>query len=230
MVAGDLVNTASRLQGAAPAGTVLVGRGHAALDQRGHCLRRGRRATAEGQGRAGAAPGAPCGSRRPAAGPAAAAPSSRRSSAGTRSCGWSRTCSTPPGASASHGWYRSSVRRASASSRLAWEFEKYLDGISETGYWHAGRSPAYGEGISFWALGEMVRERAQIAEGIDADEARRLLDGQRQRMGDRCRGAALDRAAAGRPAGLDPMPAGEKEELFAAWRTFFERMADRRTR
>ena len=26
--------------------------------------------------------------------------------------------------------------------------------------------------------------------------------------------------------GLEPMPAGEKEELFAAWRTFFERMAD----
>ena len=30
-------------------------------------------------------------------------------------------------------------------------------------YWHQGRSPAYGEGISFWALGEMVREPGRAA-------------------------------------------------------------------
>ncbi len=44
-------------------------------------------------------------------------------------------------------------------SRLAWELEKYIDGILENIYWHRGRSPAYGEGITFWALGEMVRRR-----------------------------------------------------------------------
>ncbi len=49
-------------------------------------------------------------------------------------------------------------------SRLGWEFEKYIDGVTLTAYWHAGRSPSYGEGISFWALAEMVRERAGIAE------------------------------------------------------------------
>src|SRR6185295_17791912 len=42
-------------------------------------------------------------------------------------------------------------------SRLAWEFLKYVDGLVETLYWHDGRSPAYGEGITFWALGEMIR-------------------------------------------------------------------------
>jgi class 3 adenylate cyclase len=41
-------------------------------------------------------------------------------------------------------------------SRLAWELEKYIDGITETVYWHRGRSPAYGDGITFWALGEMI--------------------------------------------------------------------------
>ncbi len=46
-------------------------------------------------------------------------------------------------------------------SRLAWEFLKYVDGIVEDTYWHSGRSPAYGEGITFWALGEMVRERVR---------------------------------------------------------------------
>ena len=49
-------------------------------------------------------------------------------------------------------------------SRLAWELEKYIDGVVETIYWHRGRSPAYGEGVTFWALGEMVRRRAGLAE------------------------------------------------------------------
>ena len=26
-------------------------------------------------------------------------------------------------------------------SRLAWEFEKYLDGVKEDVWWHTGRSP-----------------------------------------------------------------------------------------
>jgi len=54
-------------------------------------------------------------------------------------------------------------------SRLAWELEKYVDGISERIRWHRGRSPSYGEGITFWALGEMVRRRCGLLE--DADEA-----------------------------------------------------------
>jgi hypothetical protein len=29
-------------------------------------------------------------------------------------------------------------------SRLAWEFEKYVDGVAEAIYWHRGRSPSYG--------------------------------------------------------------------------------------
>src|SRR3990172_8004623 len=47
-------------------------------------------------------------------------------------------------------------------SRLAWELLKYIDGVSETVYWHQGRSPAYGDGIAFWSIGEMVRGRAGI--------------------------------------------------------------------
>jgi hypothetical protein len=54
-------------------------------------------------------------------------------------------------------------------SRLVWELEKYIDGVSEDIWWHRGRSPSYGEGITFWALGEMVRRRARLTE--DDDEA-----------------------------------------------------------
>ena len=49
-------------------------------------------------------------------------------------------------------------------SRLAWEFEKYIDGVLETAWWHKGRCLAYGEGVAYWALAEMIRMRARIAE------------------------------------------------------------------
>ncbi len=60
-------------------------------------------------------------------------------------------------------------------SRLAWELEKYVDGVAADIYWHRGRSPAYGEGLAFWALGEMVRERAGIAESDEAATSRAKL-------------------------------------------------------
>ena len=111
-------------------------------------------------------------------------------------------------------------------SRLAWELEKYIDGMVETVYWHLGRSPAYGDGLAFWALGEMVRQRARIAETDDPAAAREklatmaalyLLDPEeRARVEPRL--AAL--------LGLDASPPGGAEELTAAWRTLFERIAD----
>ena len=57
-------------------------------------------------------------------------------------------------------------------SRLAWELQKYSDGVVEDVWWHEGRSPAYGEGITFWALGEMVRARRQLLETDDPDTTR----------------------------------------------------------
>ena len=48
-------------------------------------------------------------------------------------------------------------------SRLGWEFLKYVDGLQEEVWWHRGRCLAYGEGVAFWALAEMVRMRARIA-------------------------------------------------------------------
>ena len=60
-------------------------------------------------------------------------------------------------------------------SRLAWEFTKYLDGVTEDIYWHDGRSPSYGEGVTFWALGEMVRGRAGLAESDDETTTRRKI-------------------------------------------------------
>jgi hypothetical protein len=49
-------------------------------------------------------------------------------------------------------------------SRLGWEFEKYADGLAEEVWWHRGRCLSYGDGVAFWALAEIVRQRLGIAE------------------------------------------------------------------
>ena len=85
-------------------------------------------------------------------------------------------------------------------SRLAWEFEKYADGLIEDLYWHRGRCPAYGDGVAFWALGEMVRMRAGIAETDDPGAAARTLTASVARWVGGSRGTTLDRAEARAPA------------------------------
>jgi class 3 adenylate cyclase/tetratricopeptide (TPR) repeat protein len=105
-------------------------------------------------------------------------------------------------------------------SRLAWEFEKYIDGISETAWWHHGRSPAYGEGITFWALAEMVRQRAGLSEAEDEATVRArisaVLDEHMAAHPDRRWVEAALLQLLGVASGLP------SNELFGAWRTFFE--------
>ncbi len=112
-------------------------------------------------------------------------------------------------------------------SRLMQEFENYLDGIVDTVYWHEGRSPAYGDGVTLWALGEMVRRRAHIAETDDVETTRKLL---RDAIGDWI--ADEDEADWLEPRlasllGVGDSVVGDQAELFAAFRTFFERIAER---
>jgi class 3 adenylate cyclase len=112
-------------------------------------------------------------------------------------------------------------------SRLAWELEKYIDGLVESIYWHQGRSPAYGEGLAFWALGEMVRGRARIAESDAPDMARaKLAEMVAEYLGDPLERARVEPQLA-TLLGLGGPTSGSTEELTAAWRTLFERIADR---
>ncbi|TAM57108.1 MAG: hypothetical protein EPN50_09410, partial [Chloroflexota bacterium] len=109
-------------------------------------------------------------------------------------------------------------------SRLAWEFEKYLDGVVEQVWWHHGRSPAYGPGVTFWALGEMVRTRCDLSEADGEDETRAKVAAtvaahvpdEKERPWIVASLLAL--------LGIEA-PSTSAEELFAAWRTFFERLA-----
>jgi class 3 adenylate cyclase len=61
-------------------------------------------------------------------------------------------------------------------SRLVWELSQVVDqDPDELVYWRQGRSLSYGEGVSFWALGETVKAHAGILETDAVDVARDKL-------------------------------------------------------
>jgi class 3 adenylate cyclase/tetratricopeptide (TPR) repeat protein len=113
-------------------------------------------------------------------------------------------------------------------SRLSWEFEKYIDGLAGNIWWHRGRCLAYGEGVAYWALAEMVRSRSEIIEDEPPAEAMEKLraalsahiQDQEERRWIEPRLAHL--------LGLGERSAPDQENLFSAWRLFFERLADTR--
>ena len=110
-------------------------------------------------------------------------------------------------------------------TRLAEEFKKIIDGYSHTIYWHWGRSPSYGEGVTFWALGEIIRSRAGIAEGEDSSRSRtRLRTMLTQFIPDEFERDRIELRLAGL-LGLAEMPPDSRSELFASIRTFFQSIA-----
>jgi len=228
MVAGDMVNTASRLQSVAPPGTVLVGEGT-------------RRAASE------AIAFEPAGEQL-LKGKEAPVPAFRALRVVAKRGGAGRTdqLEAPFVGRESelrlikdffHATARDrGVRLVSVmgqggigKSRVAWEFHKYIDGLSELVYWHQGRSPSYGDGVSFWALGEMVRMRLGIGEGDDEDTTRvRLAETLHQFVPDPAERQQLEGPLL-QLLGMGDAHGRERSELFTAWRTFFERLADANT-
>ena len=72
----------------------------------------------------------------------------------------------------------------------------------------------------------MVRMRARIAEDEEPGSALAKLRGRGRGASGRRRGATLRRAAPRAPARARGRHGFEREDLFAAWRLFFERLAD----
>ena len=99
--------------------------------------------------------------------------------------------------------------------------------------WRQGRSLPYGEGVSFWALGEMVKAQAGVLETDTEAEAA-------DKLGAAVGGLFPDETEARwvtshlRPlAGLagdgdSGSAADRRSEAFAAWRRFFEALAEQR--
>jgi predicted ATPase/class 3 adenylate cyclase len=112
-------------------------------------------------------------------------------------------------------------------TRLASELEKYFDGVAQNVQWHRGRCLAYGEGVSYWALAEMVRMRAGILEGEEPESARAKLQSALERYVDHSEEREWIEPRLGQLLALEERGDGDRAELFAGWRLFLERLAER---
>jgi class 3 adenylate cyclase len=106
-------------------------------------------------------------------------------------------------------------------SRLVAELFGYIDPKPELIRWRQGRCLPYGEGITFWALGEIVKAEAGILESDSAEVAAAKLEAALS-PDDPERQWLLQRLAP--LVGLEAAPA-ERQELFTAWRRYFEGLA-----
>ncbi len=116
-------------------------------------------------------------------------------------------------------------------TRLVSELEQATAGADERPRWRQGRSLPYGEGVSFWALGEMVKAEAGILES-DAPQKvdRKLRKAVRRIVEDpaEARRIATYLGALIGLGGEEPATADRRGETFAAWRHFLETLADER--
>jgi class 3 adenylate cyclase/tetratricopeptide (TPR) repeat protein len=110
-------------------------------------------------------------------------------------------------------------------SRLLQEFENYVDGLVHRIRWHSGRCLSYGEGVAYWALAQMVRQRLGIPEDAGPEEAdRRLALWLDQWIADPAERAFLTPRVG---ALLGTAEGGlDRQDLFAGWRLFFERISE----
>jgi class 3 adenylate cyclase/tetratricopeptide (TPR) repeat protein len=113
-------------------------------------------------------------------------------------------------------------------SRLVAELFQITDADEEIISWRQGRSLPYGERVSFWALGEIVKAHAGILESDDTATAEAKLDAMVETLGeDEAEGEWLARHT--RPlVGLEGAERTEREEAFAAWRRLLEAAAEQR--
>ena len=115
-------------------------------------------------------------------------------------------------------------------SRLIRELFAYTDDLPELIVWRHGRCLPYGEGVTFWAVGEIVKAQAGILESDDARTARAKLaatiaalveePAEAEWMGSRL--APLIGLADTKSDGVEQM------ESFSAWRLFLEAIASQR--
>ncbi len=115
-------------------------------------------------------------------------------------------------------------------SRLVRELFALVDADEEIIRWRSGRSLPYGDGISLWALGEIVKAELGLLESDDREEAEaKLAQSVEEVVSDPSERdwvkmhlqALVGLGESGR--------AGEnRSESFAAWRRYLEALADRR--
>src|SRR5437899_38778 len=111
-------------------------------------------------------------------------------------------------------------------SRIAWEFEKYIDGLSASVRWHRGRCLAYGDGVAFWALAEAVRGRLGLVENDSGPTVDEHLDAGLERYVPDSDERVWLRPRLAMLIGASSESTFAREELFAAWTTFLDRVGE----
>jgi class 3 adenylate cyclase/tetratricopeptide (TPR) repeat protein len=107
-------------------------------------------------------------------------------------------------------------------SRLVAELFAYIEEVPELVTWRQGRCLPYGDGISFWALGDIVKAHAGIYESDSAEQASAKLDALLAETEERPWLRARLLPLLGVESGQPP----SREESFTAWRRFLEGIAD----
>ncbi|MGH2540565.1 MAG: ATP-binding protein, partial [Actinomycetota bacterium] len=113
-------------------------------------------------------------------------------------------------------------------SRLVWEFQRFVDDLPDIVYWRQGRCLPYGEGITFWALGEVVKSHAGILESDTPEQAASKLDLAVSEIVEEEGERDWIRSRLEPLVGLEEAQTAEREESFTAWRTFLEAIASTR--
>ena len=108
-------------------------------------------------------------------------------------------------------------------SRLVGELFQAIERGGVLTYWRQGRSLPYGEAVSYWALAEMVKAQAGILETDSDEEAEtKLARAVAQLIQDDAEWVLSHL----RPLVGQGSSVGSQEEAFTAWRRFFEALAE----
>ncbi|HKD95332.1 MAG TPA: AAA family ATPase [Gaiellaceae bacterium] len=226
MVAGDVVNTAARLQGAAPVNGILVGEGTYRATRQVIDYREAPPVEAKGKAEPVKVWEAIC----------------ARSRFGSDV---EQKLRTPlVGRERERHLLADALERARSEqsaqlvtlvgvpgigkSRLVAELFQITDADEEIISWRQGRSLPYGERVSLWALGEIVKAHAGILESDDAATAEAKLEAMVETLeeDERERDWLVRHT---RPlVGLEGADRAERDEAFAAWRRLIEAAAEQR--
>ena len=116
-------------------------------------------------------------------------------------------------------------------SRLVWELFEAVEADPDYIIWRQGRSLPYGDGVTFWALGEMIKAQAGI---LDSDTTSEADDKLRASVGELIADPAEARWVEGHVRALvgiesEDTGAGSDRgsEATTAWRRLLEALADR---
>ena len=109
-------------------------------------------------------------------------------------------------------------------SRIVAELSEHIAGLPELVNWRQGRCLPYGRGITFWALGEIVKAHAGILESDRPEAAVSKLD----RVLPEGEELPWFRQRLLPLLGIEASSPAEREELFTAWRRFLESVAQER--